>query len=1036
MLNNVRIGKKLGIGFGAATALLVMVSAVATIGLINASDGFNNYRKNARDGVLLGQIQAEAFEARLHVRKYMLSDDSEFIGAFNDRLGEAEDLLAEAGKSLDKPQERAKIEEMRSILGPYAKGVDDLKKFTEERVNTIKRLAKLGETMGANLAVIREGVERAGNTTAVAAIGDLNERMLLSSLNVLYFLNSNDQAYIEKVPGLLGATFAERLAAVHKVLTDQDLLSRLDQVRKDSEQYVADAAVVKAAVLARNAVVEGVLSKVGKQIGALAENLKLMIKGEQDALGPRVESANRMSIFIGIGVALFGLIASIVLARLLTKAITGPIVAVADTAQQFARGELDGEIAIRQQDEVGQLADAFRTMQGQLQGVAAQTGVLVNATDQGQLEVRADATGFEGGWRRMIDGLNRLADAYVAPIRVTADYVDRIAKGEIPAKITDAYRGDFNVIKDNLNACIDAVNLLVSDAKLLASAAVEGRLSTRADAAQHRGDFRSVIAGVNATLDAVIGPLNVAADYVDRISKGAIPAKITDRYNGDFNALKENLNTCIDAVNLLVTDTTRLADAAVEGKLSTRADATRHQGDFRMIVEGVNATLDAVIVPLNVAADYVDRISKGAIPAKITEHYNGDFNALKENLNTCIDAVDALVEDARALAAAAAAGQLSTRADATRHQGDFRTIVEGVNATLDAVIAPINEAAAVLERLANFDLRARMQGESAGDFAKIKDSLNRTAEGLHEAMAQVNEAVGQVASAAEQIAATSQAVAQGASEQASSLEETSSALEQMTGQTKQTADNSQQARAVAKSTQKLAEKGNTAMGQMVAAMTNIRKSAEDTSAIIKDINEIAFQTNLLALNAAVEAARAGDVGRGFAVVAEEVRNLALRAKEAANKTEGLIAQSAKLANEGGTISGEVNEHLTMIVESIGKVADFVDEIAVASEEQAQGIAQVNRAVSEMDQVVQQSAASSEESSSAAEELSSQSQELAGMVGRFRLSGAATRSEPPAKVVRMPSKPKSTGRAGGSVRVPNRLAAQLIPLDDDEALRDF
>ena len=173
--------------------------------------------------------------------------------------------------------------------------------------------------------------------------------------------------------------------------------------------------------------------------------------------------------------ALFGLIGSIVLARLLTKAITGPIVAVAHTAQQFARGELDGEIAIRQQDEVGQLADAFRAMQGQLQQIAAQTGVLVDATDEGQLGVRADATGFEGGWRRMIEGLNRLADAYAAPIRVTADYVDRIAKGEIPAKITDPYRGDFNVIKDNLNACIDAVNLLVADAKMLSSAAVAGQ---------------------------------------------------------------------------------------------------------------------------------------------------------------------------------------------------------------------------------------------------------------------------------------------------------------------------------------------------------------------------------------------------------------------------------------------------------------------------------------------------------------------------------------------------------------------------------
>ncbi|MGV0951492.1 MAG: hypothetical protein ACOYB3_12540, partial [Azonexus sp.] len=123
-------------------------------------------------------------------------------------------------------------------------------------------------------------------------------------------------------------------------------------------------------------------------------------------------------------------------------------------------------------------------------------------------------------------------------------------------------------------------------------------------------------------------------------------------------------------------------------------------------------------------------------------------------------------------------------------------------------------------------------------------------------------------------------------------------------------------------------------------------------------------------------------------------------------------------------------------DSIGKVADFVDEIAVASEEQAKGIAQVNRAVSEMDKVVQQSAASSEESASAAEELSSQSQELAGMVGRFRLADGATRGAPLARtnVLRMPSKPQSTSLAGS--KQPNRRAAQLIPLDDDEALRDF
>ena len=97
--------------------------------------------------------------------------------------------------------------------------------------------------------------------------------------------------------------------------------------------------------------------------------------------------------------------------------------------------------------------------------------------------------------------------------------------------------------------------------------------------------------GVNDTLDAVIGPLNVAAKYVDDISKGNIPAKITDTYNGDFNLIKNNLNQCIDAVNAMSADAVMLAKAAVDGKLATRADASQHQGDFRKIVQGVNDTL-------------------------------------------------------------------------------------------------------------------------------------------------------------------------------------------------------------------------------------------------------------------------------------------------------------------------------------------------------------------------------------------------------------------------------------------------------------
>jgi len=358
-------------------------------------------------------------------------------------------------------------------------------------------------------------------------------------------------------------------------------------------------------------------------------------------------------------------------------------------------------------------------IQNIIKSVIQQTKDLVDAAVGGRLATRAKPEETNEEFREIVVGINKTLDAVIGPLNVAAEYVDRISKGNIPPKITDAYNGDFNEIKNNLNMCCDAVNLLVDDAAMLAKAAVEGKLATRADASKHGGDFGKIVDGVNKTLDSVIGPLNVAAEYVDRISKGNIPPKITDTYNGDFNEIKNNLNVCCDAVNLLVTDAGMLAKAAVEGKLATRADASKHGGDFGKIVDGVNKTLDAVIGPLNVAAEYVDRISKGNIPPKITDTYNGDFNEIKNNLNVCIDAVNLLVGDAAMLAKAAVEGKLTIRADASKHGGDFGKIVDGVNKSLDTVVGFIDNMptpAMVIDRDYNIqymnEIGARLDNKS------------------------------------------------------------------------------------------------------------------------------------------------------------------------------------------------------------------------------------------------------------------------------------------------------------------------------------
>ena len=631
--------------------------------------------------------------------------------------------------------------------------------------------------------------------------------------------------------------------------------------------------------------------------------------------------------------------------------------------------------------------DTIETLRSNLKTLIADMNTMSFGHDRGDIDVAIDAGKFHGDFGKMASGINTMVAGHIAVKKKAMACIAEFANGNFEA-VLEKFAGKKAFINDNIETLRANLKALVADTNMLSAAAVQGKLATRADATMHRGDFHRIVQGVNDTLDAVIGPLNVAATYVDQISKGAIPAKITDNYNGDFNTIKNNLNTCIDAVNALVADANSLSVAAVEGKLATRADVSKHQGDFRRIVQGVNSTLDAVIGPLNVAATYVDQISKGAIPAKITDNYNGDFNTIKSNLNTCIDAVNALVADANLLSVAAIEGKLATRADAGKHQGDFRKVVQGVNDTLDAVIGPLNNIREVIEGLGRNDMSVSLKGEYRGDFLTLKDAFERALEEVNSTLHEIVDAVEQVGQSSEQLRAASQNMASTSEEQSSSVEEVTSSLEETDTQVKANTDAANTANQLVMGTSQAASSGQIKMGAMTAAMNEINASAQNIGKIIKVIDEIAFQTNLLALNAAVEAARAGQHGRGFAVVAQEVRNLAGRSAKAARETAELIENSVKQVAGGVGIAKETSEALDQIVGNVVKVKDLVGEIATASAEQARGVSQINIAMNQVAKAAQEGSQQSEELASSSAELASVADRMRDSVRRFKLRDRA------------------------------------------------
>ena len=304
-----------------------------------------------------------------------------------------------------------------------------------------------------------------------------------------------------------------------------------------------------------------------------------------------------------------------------------------------------------------------------------------------------------------------------------------------------------------------------------------------------------------------------------------------------------------------------------------------------------------------------------------------------------------------------------------------------------SITRPIRQALEVANAVAAGDLTTRVEAAGKCEVSQLLGALKTMNENLVSTVSAVRTGTDAIATASAQVSAGNQDLSARTEQQASALEETASSMEQLTGTVRQNADNARQANVLAETATGVAAKGGQVIHEVVDTMARIHTASGKITDIIGVIDGIAFQTNILALNAAVEAARAGEQGRGFAVVAGEVRNLAQRSAAAAREIKGLIDDSSSKVEAGSRLVQEAGSTMHDIVESVRRVTDILNEITSASQEQSEGIDQINQAVTQMDDVTQQNAALVEQAAAASQSMREQAARLAEAVAVFKLDGA-------------------------------------------------
>ncbi|MGA2458826.1 MAG: hypothetical protein ABSF85_14750, partial [Terriglobales bacterium] len=443
-----------------------------------------------------------------------------------------------------------------------------------------------------------------------------------------------------------------------------------------------------------------------------------------------------------------------------------PTKVVQESRRSHGAGERNGGNGHGDRDRV---SSAQKAEDGKVTLVSQEIMRLVDASRDGRLTERGRVDQFDGVYREIVQGINEMLDAILLPIGEGNRILAQISSGKIDELIAQTYKGDHEKMKQAVNNVAAVVQGLQKELVRLVDASKEGQLSDRGKPEQFQGAYAEIVRGVNTMLDAILLPIGEGNRILAQISNGKIDELIAHIYKGDHEKMKQAVNNVAVVVQSLHNELTRLTDASNAGKLSERGKPDQFRGAYAEIVRGVNSILDAVITPLNFTAGYIDRISKGDIPPAITDTYHGDFNLIKDNLNT--------------------------------------------------LIVAMNDITNAADEMANGNLTVVLRERSPQD--KLMQALSAMVSGITRVVSDIRSIAGEVASASQSISTASTEVSKGATSQAASAEEASSSMEEMVSNIKQNADSAQQTDKIANKSATDAQESGKSVVEAVAAMKEI-----------------------------------------------------------------------------------------------------------------------------------------------------------------------------------------------------------------------